>query len=78
MRKLLPLIVSLLCLCVSATALDRQGNVDYRARREALAKKAAGIVLLFAPLEPIPLKAIESLSLSDAEFVSPHFRLIRL
>ncbi len=53
MRKLLPLIVSLLCLCVSAPALDRQANVDYRARREALAKKAAGIVLLFAPLEPV-------------------------
>ena len=36
---------------VSATALDRQTNADYRARREALAKKASSIVVLFAPLE---------------------------
>jgi Xaa-Pro aminopeptidase len=36
---------------LSATALDRQPNADYRARREALAKKASGIVVLFAPLE---------------------------
>jgi Xaa-Pro aminopeptidase len=36
---------------LSATALDRQTNADYRARREALAKKASGIVVLFAPLE---------------------------
>ena len=33
-------------------ALDRQPNADYRARREALAKKTdGGIVLLFAPME---------------------------
>jgi Xaa-Pro aminopeptidase len=36
---------------LSATALDRQPNADYRARREALAKKASGVVVLFAPLE---------------------------
>jgi Xaa-Pro aminopeptidase len=36
---------------VSSSALDRQPNADYRARREALAKKAGGVVLLFAPLE---------------------------
>jgi Xaa-Pro aminopeptidase len=36
---------------VSAAALDRQPNADYRARREALAKKASGVVVLFAPLE---------------------------
>ncbi len=36
---------------LSATALDRQTNADYRARRDALAKKASGIVVLFAPLE---------------------------
>jgi Xaa-Pro aminopeptidase len=52
MRKLLPAL-SLLVLCSLATAFDRQPNADYRARREALAKKAGGIVLLFAPLEPI-------------------------
>jgi Xaa-Pro aminopeptidase len=32
-------------------AIDRQPNADYRARREALAKKASGVVLLFAPME---------------------------
>ena len=32
-------------------ALDRQPGADYHARREALAKKASGVVLLFAPLE---------------------------
>ena len=36
--------------CFSA-ALDRQPNSDYRARREALARKAAGVVVLFAPAE---------------------------
>jgi Xaa-Pro aminopeptidase len=35
----------------SGSALDRQPGADYHARREALAKKAAGIVLLLAPLE---------------------------
>jgi Xaa-Pro aminopeptidase len=34
-----------------ATALDRQPNADYHARREALAKKADGVIVLFAPLE---------------------------
>src|SRR5260370_37625361 len=38
---------------VSAAALDRQPNADYRARREALAKKASGVVVLFAPLEAV-------------------------
>jgi Xaa-Pro aminopeptidase len=32
-------------------ALDRQPNPDYHARREALAKKAGGIVVLLAPME---------------------------
>jgi Xaa-Pro aminopeptidase len=41
------------CACVSlATALERQPNADYRARREALAKKLdGGIAILFAPVE---------------------------
>ena len=56
MRKLL-LFFCLLNLIVgaslSAAALDRQPNVDYRARREALAKKASGVVVLFAPLEAV-------------------------
>jgi Xaa-Pro aminopeptidase len=32
-------------------ALERQPNFDYHARREALARKSAGIVVLFAPTE---------------------------
>src|ERR1700723_1569096 len=32
-------------------ALDRQPNADYHARREALARKVGGMVVLFAPLE---------------------------
>jgi Xaa-Pro aminopeptidase len=36
--------------CVSA-ALDRQPAADYHARREALAKKVGGLVVLVAPLE---------------------------
>ncbi len=33
-------------------ALDRQPGADYHARRQALATKAGGAVVLFAPLEP--------------------------
>jgi len=32
-------------------ALDRQPNSDYHARREALASRVAGVVVLFAPME---------------------------
>jgi Xaa-Pro aminopeptidase len=32
-------------------ALERQPNADYHARREALAKKADGVIVLFAPME---------------------------
>src|SRR5205807_1519437 len=35
----------------TAAALDRQPNADYHARRQALAGKAAGVVVLFAPME---------------------------
>jgi Xaa-Pro aminopeptidase len=35
----------------SSFALERQPNSDYHARREALAKKAAGVVVLFAATE---------------------------
>jgi Xaa-Pro aminopeptidase len=35
----------------SSSALDRQPNSDYHARREALAKKVAGVVVLFAATE---------------------------
>src|SRR5216684_8706633 len=48
--------VAFVALCVFllpfAAALDRQPNADYRARREALARKTeGGIVVIFAPLE---------------------------
>jgi Xaa-Pro aminopeptidase len=32
-------------------ALDRQSNADYHVRREALAKKAGDVIVLFAPME---------------------------
>src|SRR4030088_1029548 len=35
----------------SSVALERQPNSDYHARREALARKAAGVVVLFSPME---------------------------
>jgi len=35
----------------SSFAIERQPNADYHARREALAKKAGGVVVLFAPTE---------------------------
>src|ERR1700685_2306793 len=35
----------------SGFALDRQPNADYHARREALAKKVSGLVVLFAATE---------------------------
>ena len=54
MRKALSTLLLGVAVAVSIPALralDRQPNVDYRSRREALAKKASGVVLLFAPLE---------------------------
>jgi Xaa-Pro aminopeptidase len=55
MRKpLLLCFVSFWFACVvSGYALDRQSGADYHARREALAKKAGGVVALLAPLEPL-------------------------
>ena len=50
MRKLF-CCFSLALACSLGLALDRQPNADYHARREALAKKAGGVVVLFAPLE---------------------------
>jgi len=49
MRKLV-CFLTLLFVC-SAFALDRQPGADYHARREALAKKAGGVVVMLAPLE---------------------------
>jgi len=51
MRKLVLSSLILIFACGLATALDRQPNADYHVRREALAKKAGGVVVLFAPLE---------------------------
>jgi Xaa-Pro aminopeptidase len=41
----------LLAAAASCFAIERQPNADYHARREALAKKAAGVVVLFAATE---------------------------
>lgn len=51
MRKCLLLWMGLLVVSSLGNTLDRQPSADYHARREALAKKAAGIVVLFAPRE---------------------------
>jgi Xaa-Pro aminopeptidase len=51
MRKLALSTFILIFACSRGDALDRQPNADYHARREALAKKAGGVVVLFAPLE---------------------------
>lgn len=54
MRKLFlsVLFACFVCLAVAiCSGLDRQPNADYHARREALAKKAGGVVMLFAPME---------------------------
>ena len=55
MRKLC-LAGLLLSLLVSVSApksgaLERQPNADYRARREALAKKVPGVIVLFSAIE---------------------------
>ena len=52
MRKLL-FSLCVLLFTYSAAALERQPGADYHARREALAKKAGGVVVLLAPLEPM-------------------------
>jgi Xaa-Pro aminopeptidase len=50
MRKTL-VAVLLLLVCSLSHALDRQPGADYHARREALSRKAGGVVVLLAPLE---------------------------
>jgi Xaa-Pro aminopeptidase len=51
-RSFLCYLILLVSVVVSAgNALERQPNTDYHARREALAKKAGGVVVLFAPQE---------------------------
>ena len=51
MRKLLFSFFLLSLVTATSSAIDRQSNADYHARREALAKKAGGVVVLFAPME---------------------------
>jgi Xaa-Pro aminopeptidase len=58
MRRLLSFLLAtflagpfLLATAQSSFALDRQPNSDYHARREALAKKVGGVVVLFAATE---------------------------
>src|SRR5882724_4605911 len=53
MRKVLVsfFFFSLIAVVPHCGALDRQPNADYHARREALAKNAAGVIVLFAPME---------------------------
>lgn len=51
MRKRVLLFLWIAFACTWGNALERQPNADYHARREALAKKAGGVVVLFAPLE---------------------------
>jgi Xaa-Pro aminopeptidase len=46
-------IIVLLLFCTAASALQRQPDADYKARREALGKKVGGIVVLFGSLEPV-------------------------
>ena len=45
------LIPALLLLSLLSAAFERQPNADYRARREALAKKVNGVVVLFSAIE---------------------------
>src|SRR5579862_949692 len=51
MQKLLLWFACVVFVCSACSALDRQLGADYHARREALAKKAGGVVVLLAPLE---------------------------
>lgn len=53
MRKLLPLFCTscLVLICSTGNALERQTSADYRARREALARKVDAVVVLFAAVE---------------------------
>jgi Xaa-Pro aminopeptidase len=53
MPKLGLCIVVLLLFCAAASALQRQPDADYKARREALGKKVGAIVILFGSLEPM-------------------------
>lgn len=51
MRKILFSCTTLIVFCLVGAALDRQPAADYHARREALAKKVNGLIVVVAPLE---------------------------
>jgi Xaa-Pro aminopeptidase len=51
MRRIASFFVFTLLVWNLSFALDRQPNSDYHARREALAKKAGSVIVLFAPME---------------------------
>lgn len=51
MPKLPLSFIAFLLVCSAGYSLERQPGADYHARREALAKKAGGVVVLLAPLE---------------------------
>ncbi len=53
MRRPLLSFFCLLLIFSAGHALERQPGADYHARREALARKAGGVVVLLAPLEEI-------------------------
>jgi Xaa-Pro aminopeptidase len=52
MRNPALVVLCLILQSLGSQAFDRQPNADYHARREALAKKAGAVILLFAPQEP--------------------------
>ncbi len=51
LRQIVMLVGLLLFGGTTLFAVDRQPNADYHARREALANKTGGLVVLFAPME---------------------------
>ena len=51
MRRVLLSVVVVLWACSIGQTLDRQSGADYHVRREALARKVGGVIVLVAPLE---------------------------
>jgi len=52
MRHPVLVVLCLILPSLVSQAFDRQPNADYHARRQALAQKAGGVILLFAPQAP--------------------------
>jgi len=67
MRKLLGcLVLSSLFCCLPVLSLERQPNADYRARRDALAKKLnGGVALIFAEMEGDGINGLHGFRQSD-------------